>query len=280
VVVLAIDVSPAGSAPPAAATPTLSPPPGSFTSPQSVTLADTTPGAVIYYTTNGTVPTLNSSLYTHGTPLPISSTTTLEAIAIASGYSNSAVSGGTYTIGSQGTNPVSVNLGPIDNVDGIAASGSATLNGGLDIDGYAYSAALLGTSISWGGSTFTLGAAGIADAVSSTTIALPVGNDSTLNILATAVNGAQTAQSFVVTYTDGTTSTFKQNLSDWFYPQNFAGESQVLKMAYRIAPSGATSAGPVYLYGYSFALNSAKTVQSITLPNNRYVVVLAIDLTP
>ena len=151
---------------------------------------------------------------------------------------------------------------------------------GLDMDGYAYSATLLGTSLSWGGSSFTLGAAGVADAVSSTTIALPAGNDSTLNILATAVNGAQTGQSFVVTYTDGTTSTFKQNLSDWFYPQNFAGESQALKMAYRIAPSGATSAGPVYLYGYSFALNSAKTVQSITLPNNRNVVVFAVDLTP
>ena len=51
-------------------------------------------------------------------------------------------------------------------------------------------------------------------------------------------------------------------------------------MAYRIAPAGATSAGPVYLYGYSFALNSAKTVQSITLPNNRNVVVLAVDVSP
>jgi hypothetical protein len=51
-------------------------------------------------------------------------------------------------------------------------------------------------------------------------------------------------------------------------------------MAYRIAPSGATSTGPVYLYGYSFALNSAKTVKSLTLPTNRNVVVFAVDLTP
>ena len=51
-------------------------------------------------------------------------------------------------------------------------------------------------------------------------------------------------------------------------------------MAYRIAPSGAASNGPVYLYGYSFAINSAKTVKSITLPNNRNVVVLSIDLLP
>jgi hypothetical protein len=34
-----------------------------------------------------------------------------------------------------------------------------------------------------------------------------------------------------------------------------------------------------YLYHYSFALNAAKTVQSVTLPNNRDVVVLAATLT-
>ncbi len=264
---------------PVAASPSLSPPPGSYTSAQSVTLADTTPGAVIYYTINGTTPTVNSTQYT-GTPLQISSTTTVEAIAVASGYQSSPVTNGAYTINVQGMTSISVSLGAADAVDGIANTGTAPAGGGLDADGYAYSATLLGTSLSWGGSTFSLGDAGIADAVSSTTIALPAGNDTTLNILATAVNGAQTGQSFVVTYTDGTTSTFKQNLSDWFSPQNYAGESQALKMAYRIAPSGATSAGPVYLYGYSFALNSAKTVQSLTLPNNRNVVVLAVDVSP
>jgi hypothetical protein len=32
------------------------------------------------------------------------------------------------------------------------------------------------------------------------------------------------------------------------------------------------------LYGYSLTLTSTKTVKSLTLPNNRGVVVLAIDL--
>jgi hypothetical protein len=50
--------------------------------------------------------------------------------------------------------------------------------------------------------------------------------------------------------------------------------------AYRLTPTGSTQAGPWYLYGYSFALNSAKTVASITLPATRNVVVLAVDLTP
>jgi hypothetical protein len=33
------------------------------------------------------------------------------------------------------------------------------------------------------------------------------------------------------------------------------------------------------LYGYSFSLNAGKKVSSITLPNNRNVVVLAMSLT-
>src|ERR1700690_405152 len=49
-------------------------------------------------------------------------------------------------------------------------------------------------------------------------------------------------------------------------------------MSYLITPTGATLSHAVYLYGYSFAINRSKTVKSITLPNNRNVVVLAIDV--
>ena len=62
VMILAVDVTSA-SALPAAASPTFSPAPGSYTSAQSVTLLDTTSGAVIYYTTNGTTPTVSSAKY-------------------------------------------------------------------------------------------------------------------------------------------------------------------------------------------------------------------------
>jgi CubicO group peptidase (beta-lactamase class C family) len=86
---------------PAAATPTFSPAAGTYTSAQSVTLSDTTPGAVIHYTTNGTTPTVSSAQYIAGTPLSISATTTIQAIAVASGYANSTVASGTYTV--QGT---------------------------------------------------------------------------------------------------------------------------------------------------------------------------------
>src|SRR5581483_5601014 len=85
-------------------------------------------------------------------------------------------------------------------------------------------------------------------------------------------------QTFVVNYTDGTSTSFVRSLSDWHTPQNYAGETQVLTMSYRVSSTGATQAGAFYLYGYNLALNSAKTVKSIRLPANRNVVVLAMDL--
>jgi hypothetical protein len=49
-------------------------------------------------------------------------------------------------------------------------------------------------------------------------------------------------------------------------------------MNYRDNSTGTLDERVLYLYGYSFALNSAKTVKSIALPQNRNVVVLAITL--
>ena len=81
----------------AAAMPTFTPVPGTYTSPQSVTLQDTTALATIYYTTDGSTPTTSSTVYT--TPIQVSANTTIQAIAAASGLANSAVATGTYTIG-------------------------------------------------------------------------------------------------------------------------------------------------------------------------------------
>ena len=65
------------------ATPTFSPAAGTYTSAQSVTISDATSGATIYYTTNGTTPTTSSTEYTG--PITVSSTETLEAIAVVTG---------------------------------------------------------------------------------------------------------------------------------------------------------------------------------------------------
>jgi len=79
---------------PVAATPTLNPAPGAYTSSQTLSLSDTTPEAVIYYTTNGTAPTVESPVYS--VPIQVSATTTVQAIAVASAYNNSAIAAGTY----------------------------------------------------------------------------------------------------------------------------------------------------------------------------------------
>ena len=176
------------------------------------------------------------------------------------------------------TTPVSVNLSSAFNVSGIYPNGSRPGNGGLDGQGYAYSSNLLGTSVTWSNTPFTLGPVSAADAVSSATITLPAGIYPTLKLLATGVNGPQSNQAFVVTYTDGTTSTFTQSLSDWGTESSITGESIAVTMTYRVTPTGGTQNGPWHLYGYSFTLNTTKTVKSITLPNNRNVVVLAITL--
>jgi len=86
-------VSPAGSV---AATPTFSPAGGTYATSQTVTISDSTPGATIYYTSNGTTPTTSSSVYS--SPLTVSASETLEAIAVASGESNSSTGTSTYTI--------------------------------------------------------------------------------------------------------------------------------------------------------------------------------------
>ena len=80
----------------AAATPTFSPAAGAYGPAQSVTISDSTSGAAIYFTTNGTTPTISSSVY--NSAITVSSTETVEAIAIASGYSQSAVGSAAYTI--------------------------------------------------------------------------------------------------------------------------------------------------------------------------------------
>ncbi len=76
----------------AAATPTLSPASGTYTTAQTVTISDSTPGAVIYYTTDGSVPTPSSTKYTG--PITVSSTETINAIATAANYVSSAVASG------------------------------------------------------------------------------------------------------------------------------------------------------------------------------------------
>jgi hypothetical protein len=107
---------------PVLASPAFSPAGGSYTTTQTVTLSGPA-GATIYYTTNGTTPTISSSVYTSGSPITVSSSETLEAMAVETGFSNSPVSTAAYTINSGSTTYISIASGQF-------ASSSFYLNGG------------------------------------------------------------------------------------------------------------------------------------------------------
>jgi hypothetical protein len=172
-----------------------------------------------------------------------------------------------------------VSLAGAFNQVGIVNDGS-TFTGGLDGAGAALSAQLLGSSQTWNGTRFTFGSPGANNVVSAAgqTISLPRGGFSTLSFLATSVNGSQPNQTFVITYTDGTTQTFTQGVSDWYAPQNYSGESDALDMPYRDSSNGTMDHRPFHLYRYSVSLRAGKIVQSITLPNNGNVKILAMSL--
>lgn len=78
------------------AAPILSPAGGTFTSPQTVTITAATPGSVIYYTTDGSMPNANSPVYSG--PLLVSNTQTVQAVAVVGGSQVSPTAGATYTL--------------------------------------------------------------------------------------------------------------------------------------------------------------------------------------
>ncbi len=71
------------------AAPTISPNGGIYTNSVTVTLADTTAGAAIYYTLDGTAPTTNSILYT--APFTLTNTVGMQALAAKPGEVNSGI---------------------------------------------------------------------------------------------------------------------------------------------------------------------------------------------
>jgi hypothetical protein len=78
------------------ATPTFSPIAGTYGSAQTVTISDSTSGATIHYTTDGSIPTASSTTYT--APITVSVSETVKAIGVLSGYTNSAVGSAAYVI--------------------------------------------------------------------------------------------------------------------------------------------------------------------------------------
>jgi lysophospholipase L1-like esterase len=117
---------------PATATPTFSPATGTYSSAQSVTISDTTSGAVIYYTTDGSTPTTSSAVY--GNTISVSASGTLKAMAMAMapGFNQSSVASAAYTIqtGGGGGTPAINFSGGFPNATGLQLNGVAAVTTG------------------------------------------------------------------------------------------------------------------------------------------------------
>ncbi len=114
-----------GTISPTAAAPTFSPAWGTYTSMQTVSISDSTPGATIYYTTDGSNPTQSSPVYMGSFTIGV--TTTVKAIASAPQYVNSPVGTAVYTITSGGGG--TLNYGNGFTGRGLAINGTGGING-------------------------------------------------------------------------------------------------------------------------------------------------------
>lgn len=85
-----------GGGTPVTATPVFIPASSTYSGSQSVSVSDSTPASSIFCTTDGTTPTPSSPPYT--APFTFTTTTTLQCIATAAGYTNSSIASGVYTL--------------------------------------------------------------------------------------------------------------------------------------------------------------------------------------
>ncbi len=225
-----------------------------------------TPRSDLYAVETATVQltvTQDSTVITWPTPTPITYGTPL------SGFQLDATAS---------TGVVSVPLSTDYNVWGIYTPGSTYGTGGFDNDGYSYSTATLGSTVVWNGMTFDIGPPNAKDAVWGGTITLPTGKYTDLFMLGAMVNNIPPAETFTVTYTDGTTTVLNQNMSDWFNAAGWPGEAVVNCSEKRNYQDGTSQADSVCVYGYDIPLDDTKTVKSVTLPNTRNIVMLSMNL--
>jgi hypothetical protein len=201
----------------------------------------------------------------------------------SSSSATSGLSGPTATASIAVTLPTStvVDLSSDYNLTGITTAGTH-FGGGLDARGNALVESLVGASITWNGLSFPIGAANVNDVVQGAgqSITLPAGSYGGLQLLAAGTNGNQAAETFTIKYTDGSSATVTQSISDWHMPQNYAGEAIALATGYRNTSGGGTDdRGPFDVFGYSLALDSTKTVESIMLPDDSHVKILSMLVT-
>ena len=172
---------------------------------------------------------------------------TVNSITLGS-HSYTAVFGGnsTYATSTSSVVPVTavsagavVSLSSQYNITGIGTVGTAPPNGGIDgYSGKAFNSATLGTSVNYGGQTFTFGPVNAPDAINGLVVSLPAGTYNQVNVIGASVGSVLPDSTFTVTYTDGTITTDQQNSSLWTSPADYTGETTLLTAANQLSSSG------------------------------------------
>jgi hypothetical protein len=141
------------------ATPTFNPPPGAYTQP--VAISTITPGATIRYTTNGTTPSQTNGIVYTG-PITLTATTTIQAIAYESGYVDSAVASGTYTVGGSTSGPATLvqsnataSTSPSNSIQSVAFASSVVSGHTLIVFAQYYGGATTASASDSCGNTYT-----------------------------------------------------------------------------------------------------------------------------
>ncbi|HVT58523.1 MAG TPA: DUF1800 family protein [Thermoanaerobaculia bacterium] len=80
------------------APPAFNPPPGSYTTATAVQLVSSTPGAQIFYTTDGSTPSSSHGTLYGGTAVSLTRSATLQAIATKAGLADSPITSGQYNL--------------------------------------------------------------------------------------------------------------------------------------------------------------------------------------
>ena len=252
-------------------------PRGSFGSPVRLSATNLPQGVTASFAPASTAGTSVMTLTASRAAPPAISNITINAVSGA--ITHSATIGVSVTPILTGTLPV--DLASSYNVTGIYKKGSKfDPSASADAEGNAFAAEAIGPETVGDEVPFKLGPLGAPDAVTGKTIPLPAGRFASLRLLATAVEGTQTSQHFTVNYTDGTSASFTQSLSDWAGAASQPGESQAVQMPYRLTADGSVDGNPFYLFAYRLKLDPGKEVRSLTLPANRNVIVFGATLVP
>ena len=229
---------------PAAAMPTFSPVAGTYTSVQTVSIADATAGAVIYYTVDGSTPTTASAKFV--APLTVSTTTTIRALATANGYNSSAVATGAFVI----------NLPPAATPTFSPAPGTYT-----SVQTVSIADATAGVTI-----YYTLDGSTPTPSSTKYTVPITVSVSETINAIATATGFAQSATgtaAYIVNLPTAATPTFSPAGGNYTTSQTVTLSDSTAGTVIYYTLDGSTPTPASNVYSAPLVVSATTTIHAI-----------------